>query len=182
MKIVFLDIDGVLVTGKYSREQYDANKWANDEYGDGFDATAVEALRVLLECTSAKIVVSSTWRHSGIIALREMWAKRNLPGEIIGVTPSLEHRFRGLEIKAWLSEKGFSHINWSSSGQVECSTKSGIESYLIIDDDSDMALSQLNHFICTNPEDGLTMSEAKFGIERLNNGVKGWRPYRSNEQ
>lgn len=182
MKVIFLDIDGVLVTGKYSREQYNAKKWSRDEYGDGFDVTAVEALRSVLDATGARLVISSTWRRSGLVALLEMWAKRGLPGEIIDVTGCSEHRVRGLEIDAWLNAKGFSHINWSSSQQAEYCQKSGIESYLIIDDDSDMTLNQLHHFICTDPETGLTAKDAIKAIRRLNNGVKGWRPFRQSEK
>lgn len=182
MKIIFLDIDGVLVTGKYSRKQYDEKDWKRDAYGDAFDPTAVAALTTLIASTGADLVISSTWRHSGIVALREMWEKRKLPGQILDVTPGSAARFRGLEIDAWLKTKGFSHINWSSSGQAEYCQKSGIESYLIIDDDSDMTLNQLNHFICTNPETGLTHDDVERGTERLNGGIKGWRPFRANEQ
>lgn len=182
MKIIFLDIDGVLVTGKYSREQYENKSWSRDRYGDGFDATAVAALTRILTATDAKIVVSSTWRDSGLPSLLEMWALRQLPGEVIGVTPRLSHRFRGLEINDWLSGRGFYHINHSSSIQQQYCQMSSIESYVILDDDSDMTLNQLHHFICTDPEYGLTEADADQAIERLNNGIKGWRPFRASEE
>ena len=70
MKIIFLDIDGVLNVYCESR----------DEYGCCFHSHLVENLRILIEQTGAKIVIISTWRFSGLEIIKEMWEKRNLPG------------------------------------------------------------------------------------------------------
>ena len=75
MRIVFLDIDNVL------------NVIERDEWGALFKQHFVNNLQKLLEVTGAKIIISSSWKDSGLKELRRMWEARNLPGEILDVTP-----------------------------------------------------------------------------------------------
>jgi hypothetical protein len=132
-KIIFLDIDGVLnVIGQGS-----------DEFGQKFHKHFEDNLRWVVEETGAEIVISSSWRFIGLNKMREMWKKRNLPGNIIDVTPReievVERgtcRFyddvsRGHEIQQWIDDNG-----------VDC--------YCIIDDDNDMLLSQMDNFVRTS--------------------------------
>ena len=63
-------------------------------------------------------------------------------GEIIGITPSLRAKGisipRGMEIKYYLeNDLGFHHINWSEEEQQKRMDESGVENYIIIDDDSE---------------------------------------------
>ena len=58
---------------------------------------------------------------------------------------------RGCEIERWLEDKGFRHINWSAEKQREYMNTSGIENYIILDDDSDMLYGQRHHFIHIPP-------------------------------
>lgn len=54
MKIIFLDIDGVLNSTKYDRER---------KQNDGnIDITRLALLKRLVDSTNAKIVLTSTWR------------------------------------------------------------------------------------------------------------------------
>ncbi len=66
-----------------------------------------------------------------------MWKHRNLPGEVIDITPDLgfndDDSVRGNEIKSWL-EKNIDIV----------------ETYCIIDDDEDMLSEQLNNFVKTS--------------------------------
>ena len=55
MKIVFLDIDGVL-----NSRQYDAHRGIND---GNVDVSRLELLKQLVERTGAKIVLTSSWRR-----------------------------------------------------------------------------------------------------------------------
>lgn len=56
MKIIFLDIDGVLnVFGK-----------SHDQYGKTFHKHFENNLKYIIEQTNAKIVLSSTWRFKGL--------------------------------------------------------------------------------------------------------------------
>ena len=135
MKVIFLDIDGVLNVMYPER----------DEYGSIFHPHLVENLRRLINETGAKIVISSSWRHSGEKVMKEMWAFRNLPGEVVGITPwfidndeetrSLpfkEKAERGQEIEAYLNE----HPE--------------ITNYVIIDDDDDTLPYQEPFFVKTS--------------------------------
>ena len=70
-KYTFLDFDGVINTPK------------------GKSAKKVVAnLRRLLERTDAKVVISSTWRLQGMEYIQQLWQEHQLPGEVIGLTPS----------------------------------------------------------------------------------------------
>ncbi len=164
-KIIFLDIDGVLAL--MHKE--------HDEYGSLFHEDFVNNLKKIIDETGAKIVISSSWRKSGFIEMLNMWKFRNLPGEIIDTTCSLyiqkgggiqfwndklnEHPTpkidgysipRGCEIEYWLKDKGYYHCSWDESKQEEIRKESGIESYVIIDDDTDMLYNQRNYFVRTS--------------------------------
>jgi len=123
MKIIFLDIDGVL---RVIPKDF-------DKYGGDFHETFIDNLRNIIQKTEAYIVISASMRTFGLSYMIKMWKYRNYPGEIIGITPSSEERHRGKEIKFWLDN---------------CIDP--IESYVILDDDTDMLLEQLNHFVKTS--------------------------------
>lgn len=156
MKVLFLDIDGVLNT-KYWYTQMSRNT-PKDKYGYAFDPNTVANLKRIVEETGADIVISSSWKCMGLTQMEDMWNDRNLPGKIIGITPnsvsdelllnadidSIElFHIRGEEIKEWLSEHG----KWVSN-------------YAIIDDMDNMLPEQLSHFVQTNPEVGITEDDA----------------------
>lgn len=147
MKILFLDIDGVL----------------NILNSGGLYALNKKRLRILediIKDTGAKIVLSSTWRkdNTAFRKLTRVLAYRGL--KIYDVTPDfsyqpqkpLERAYRGHEIQDWLDR----HPE--------------VENYVIIDDDSDMKDSQLRHFVQTDPNTGLTETLAYRIKYKLNNG------------
>jgi len=160
MKIIFLDIDGVLNCESAYRNgecQYQEWVWEDgrkDHY-QKFCIRSKELLNKLIDETGAKIVISSTWRQSGIEFMRKVWAMEKMSGEIIGITPSMRAKGfnipRGMEIKFYLSEMGFIHINWSKEEQQKRMDESGVDNYIIIDDDSDMLYGQRNHFVHVLP-------------------------------
>lgn len=168
MKVIFLDIDGVLNTESYitavwdvvermdkiSNSKNNIMEYLHDQYGSLFDPMAIRFLKHICDQTGAKIVISSTWRHSGLGEMQDMWKHRNLPSEVIGITPDHSRKTgstlqRGKEIAEWLSE----HTD--------------VESYVIIDDDADMESEQFRNFVNTDPQYGLTKSDAKKAIEIL---------------
>lgn len=148
MKVIFLDIDGVLNLIPQGR----------DEFGDCFHPHLVENLRHVIERTGAAIVISSTWRMNGLSEMKRMWEMRDLPGIVIDVTPFLNTP-RGEEIAEWLRENP-------------------VTDYAIIDDDIDMLPEQMHRFVKTSGnhdhEDkvdigyGLTKKCAEKVIEILN--------------
>lgn len=147
MKIIFLDVDGVL----------------NMHGSGGLFTLNKKRLRLLEEiviATDARIVVSSTWRNdsSHMKKLLNTLGYRGI--KIIGVTENLgksstgDRYYRGHEIQKWLNEH------------------SCIEQYVILDDDSDMLDSQLRNFVQTDGTIGLTDTLAYRAIYILNNGPK----------
>ena len=172
MKIIFLDIDGVLNCEDGYREGL-------CEYVGGhqsFYPPSKDLINLLIEETGAKIVISSSWRKDGLDRMKEIWKAEGMSGEVIDTTPSLylqkngsiyfwnghesKHPTpkirgysipRGCEIEYWLKDKGFSHINWSREEQEEYILRSGIVNYVIIDDDSDMLYGQRNNFVHVYP-------------------------------
>lgn len=134
-KIIFLDIDGVLNVISQGR----------DEFGSLFHKHFEDNLRWIIEKTGAKIVISSTWRMNGLKFMKEMWLKRNLPGEVIDITPTeVDVVNRGTCEFYDLVDRGFEIQQWIDDHKDE------IESYCIIDDDNDMLPSQINNFIRTS--------------------------------
>ena len=86
MKVIFLDIDGVLNTGWWYT-QMDKNT-PKDKYGYAFDPNSVANLKKIIDETGADIVISSSWKSFGLSELEEMWQDRGLPGKLIGITPN----------------------------------------------------------------------------------------------
>jgi hypothetical protein len=146
MKIIFLDIDGVLNT---------SCKREGDVFTDEgiLNTELVAKLNRLISATNAKIVISSTWRK---ICTQEEIEKAlqsvGFVGEIVGMTPNSSHGFRGLEIREWMRGR------------------KDIDNYIIIDDDSDMLLWQANHFFNIDCEFGLT-DKIVYKATRFLNGV-----------
>ena len=94
MRVIFLDIDGVLNVESYIVNVYDICKRVNidpyqhmrDEYGHLFCPLTIRYLNWIIESCDAKIVISSTWRMIGLEKIRLLWSTRNLPGKIVGIT------------------------------------------------------------------------------------------------
>jgi hypothetical protein len=91
MKVIFLDVDGVLVL-----------------WGSAFDPTCMYNLKTIIDQTDAKIVVSSTWRLYGcydqlLDGLDYYGIDKN---RVIGKTPdiSFNNVGRHVEILSWLSD------------------------------------------------------------------------------
>ena len=131
MKIIFLDIDGVL----------NVIPQGHDAFGGIFHADFVDNLKRIIDETDAKIVISSSWRHSGLQKMLDMWEFRNLPGEVIGVTPDL-YRFLDFE--------GERTMVRGDEIQAILNIHPEITHYVILDDDTDMLKHQLGNFVQTS--------------------------------
>jgi hypothetical protein len=186
MKIIFLDIDGVLnCENAYRSGECKYVEWVdrNEEvdHHQSFCSWSRQWLNKLIEETGAKIVISSTWRSSGIEWMRDVWKFEKMSGEIIGITPNFRGDIngytipRGCEIEKWLKDNDFYHVNWSQEAQENVIDKSGIENYIIIDDDSDMLYGQRKHFVHVLPsprnKDGFTEEHYNLGLEILSKSV-----------
>ena len=154
-KYIFLDIDGILNTGR--SDHLDPAR-----YGHHFDNGAVQNLRRIIDCTGAVIVISSSWRHMGMSKLQELWSKWNLPGELAGCTPgcwgdSRTFNSRGEEIQHWLKYNAMKFSNTTFR-------------YVIIDDfdKSEAIEGQEDKWITANPHFGLSSVNAIDAINILN--------------
>lgn len=124
MRVLFLDVDGVLVHSGTAG----LGKLTNEPFGTSFyhaatvDSTCVQRILRIVEATGAVIVVTSTWRRfdGQSTALRRAFLtagveRRALRGLFVGSTPHIGEN-RPLEVTTWLSEHP------------------GVEKYLVIDD------------------------------------------------
>lgn len=173
MKILFLDIDGVLNSTDYMNSLYmlarikynskinnsEVFQACRDKYGHLFDPRCVNFLKVIVKSTDCKIVISSTWRKSSLEVMKNLWIDRNLSGKIIGITPKFnESMCRGKEIDSWLSAY---------------SIDLNVETYCIVDDDTiDMLPHQQKHVVKTSNRFGLDMQSTEKILKILNNENK----------
>lgn len=159
-KVIFLDIDGVIQSPRYCVSTQQTGVMC------AFEPAAMNFLRIILENTGAKIVISSTWRigdyetsrnelkmifcacgYSEIAeAFHTDWRTENL------------NAIRGTEIKEWLDR----HKN--------------IKEYLILDDDNDMLPEQKDRFVKTDPMNGFLLQHFDdalmvFGIDSSKLGL-----------
>lgn len=163
MKLIFLDIDGVLNFQSHFEDLYRGQRPTGlvtskllEYHSQMINFEALKRVELLCEKTKASIVISSTWRrYMDKDRMNELFRycglKNDLP--IIGSTPYLYlNEFgnlpRGCEINQYLEKEfQFRSIYWSEEEQQKYIDKSGIENYIILDDDSDMLYNQRNHFI-----------------------------------
>ena len=166
MKYLFLDIDGVLNTGRYQNLLMESGLHFFDDDGALFDPVAIENLKYIVEMTSAKIVLTSTWRMDGIDAMREMWERRRMPSYIYGITPHSLTRFADIDThnewsKHAVGSRGMEVNEWL------CRNAKVANAYAILDDEDDFLLFQAKHVALTNPYNGLTKEIADMVIQML---------------
>ena len=161
IKLIFLDIDGVLNNGAmhHSKEWHNIINDIKTSHGR-LSSINIKNLNKLTTDTGAKIVISSTWRIlEDLSTLSKILYDAGVTGEIIGVTPELhQYTVRGNEIKKYLDD------NYSGDGNVEP------VNYVILDDDSDMLYWQKNQFFWCDPFCGLSPGVA-YRAARFLNGV-----------
>ena len=150
MKIIFLDID------------YVVNCWSTKERAPsgviGVEQRLIAYIKEIVDATSAKIVLSSTWRKDWAFNLldgkdwnylREEFAKQDL--HFFDYTPIRRDSHRGKEIKEWLENTGYD-----------------VSSYVIIDDEMfDIKDLHEGHMVQTYFNDGINPSAVKIAVEIL---------------
>ena len=111
MKVIFLDIDGVLNSDEYldKVKKSDIQGIERD-----IDVGKVKLLKRAIDETGARVVLSSSWRYTrNARYLKELLANYEIR---VDSTPYIQD-IRGLEIKKWLSEN------------------QGVEDFIILDDE-----------------------------------------------
>lgn len=150
MKIIFLDIDGVV------------NCWETKERAPskviGVEQRLISHIKEIVDATGAKLVLSSTWRKDWAFDLmdgrdwhylRDEFAKQDL--YFLDYTPSRRDSHRGEEIKEWLESTGYD-----------------VESYVIIDDEMyDIWELHDGHTVQTSFNYGISEGAVKKAIKIL---------------
>jgi hypothetical protein len=140
MKLICLDIDGVLNTNE---------SCAKGQQFDSLDLDCVARVSKICKLTGAKILITSTWRkYFTLEEMTSMLKAKGLTAEIVGITPVLDRRERGDEIKAWFKK-----------------AQEPIEAFVILDDDDDMG-NLFPHLV--RIEDGLLDKHVEEALRILN--------------
>lgn len=157
MKIIFLDIDGVV-------NCFDTKERINGIIG--VEQSKIELIKQIVDATGAKIVLSSTWRlgwfyenqpgHEGDTKewyyLRDKFAEQGL--YFLDYTPLHKNRHRGIEIQQWIDSVS---DDWD------------IDSYVVIDDNMyEIREMHKGHMVKTSYADGITPGAVKMAIQILN--------------
>lgn len=145
MKVLFLDIDGVIATPD--------NKWeAVPE--------KISLIRKICEATDCKIVISSSWRRNNVENTREAFRSR------------LRKLFKEYPDVKWFVENIYDitpYTGCARGHEIErYLNKHKVDKYVIVDDDSDMLDEQLYHFVQIDWGIGLTERESELAIKILN--------------
>lgn len=111
MKVIFLDIDGVLNSDEYLDKVKNSDIQGIER---DIDVEKVKLLKRAIDETGARVVLSSSWRYTrNARYLKELLANYEIR---VDSTPYIRDE-RGLEIKKWLSEN------------------QGVEDFIILDDE-----------------------------------------------
>jgi hypothetical protein len=157
MKIIFLDIDGVLNS---ESEDYEGKLWRLSE-------PAISRVNTIAERTGARIVLTSDWRrYHGLQRCGEVLRAHGLDANIVDATPNLEsprtvheedfeptayfERLRRSEIDAWMQLHD-------------------VHAFVVIDDLAVFAREHPN-MILTDATTGLTEDDAARSIAVLLRG------------
>lgn len=141
MKVIFLDVDGVLNNNDYSMGKIQENK--------------VKLLKQIVDSTGASLVLSSDWRNwwdkpdEDFRLLIELLSKYDMG--LLSKTPITKHGYRGAEIHQWLNE-------WEGET---------IERFVILDDNDDMK-PYMDRLVKTLHNRGLTKADTEKAKKLLN--------------
>lgn len=169
MKIIFLDIDGVMNNDLWHNSKDFRNLFLDDEDNRPYiyyDPRCVSLLNEITSETGAGIVMSSTHRkyYDSLDDIKKVFKQVGIKGELIDITPTIVYKNlgesvpRGVEIKNWIEKNeellGVKYYMYKD--------------YVILDDDSDMLYNQRNNFFWVDRFAGLTNNIAYKVINFLN--------------
>lgn len=151
MKVIFLDIDGVLNSwDDYNDRCKNLKKEERPSFGD-IEERPLMLLKELIEVTNAKVVLSSSWRKSIFLTSEVYKALSTMGIELYDITPILPSGNRAEEIREWLKDKE-------------------VESFVILDDDSfEFKGNELSkNLVKTTMDSGLQKEHVEEAIRILN--------------
>ncbi|HEU4409050.1 MAG TPA: HAD domain-containing protein [Polyangiaceae bacterium] len=148
MRVLFLDIDGVLNSTRTRPAD-------PQSLVDWLEPACVTALDAIVAATGAAVVVTSSWRIGRTRdELAAALAARGFRGRVAGVTPDLRAARLGRddEIEAWLRAEG-----------------AGVEAYVIVDDALSLGRLEPRHYR-TSPTRGLRADDVEAVATLLRDG------------
>lgn len=150
MRVIFLDVDGVL-----------NNRHTRVTTSDGWcfvDDHLIARLKRLLNLSGAQLVLSSTWR--------EGWHQEDESKNDISFT-ELRNKFNEFGIEIFDRTGEMRPHRWQSIKEyMERPREDPIEHFVIIDDWDDMG-EYIDHLVWTNPSTGLTDDDVIDALEIL---------------
>lgn len=131
MKLLFLDIDGVMTSNSLIKEEGTAGKLYP------FSKNSVIALNNILESNNVKIILTSSWRTVFSVEKQcQIFEENGVSQMPRGATIDLGFENRSMEIQEYLERRE-------------------VKGFVILDD---MAIEGFDdHFLRINPETGLTL-------------------------
>lgn len=155
MKVIFLDFDGVITT--------EASEWR-------LDTDKMLLVKRICDETSAKIVISSSWRRFTLEDTFNMLSEYEQNGKEVPFI--LKNYVVGVTNRMFAFKEGNVHIHYGLPRGCEISRylteHKDISKYVILDDDTDMLLEQAPYFINTNWGLGISEQDVEKAIEILN--------------
>lgn len=151
MNYIFLDWDGVMLSGHYLYTRPEPHQNYPQRY---IDPEAVKRLNRITDATGAMIVISSTKRMEfNLQELREIFGEAGVTAIIKDVTPKM-YQQRGVEIQTWLD-----------------ACADDFDRFVILDDDSDMG-DLMPFLVKTQFMDGLQDEHVEQAVNLINLGHK----------
>ena len=158
MKVIFLDVDGVLNSEEDLKIYREKNGITGCILYDNVEERPLKLLKQIVDVTGAVVVLSSSWRlgygktesiFGGRLYEKVRSALEANGMEIYDITPHIVGAQRGDEIKQWLSNK------------------QDVESFVILDDDLDMGEYTSTNLIQTTYKYGLLPKHVEHAIKKL---------------
>ena len=184
MKLLFLDIDGVLNSEEYAIwcTENDKGKEYIKNGGNIFiDKKAVYRIKELCEKYNVRLVISSSWRIFTLEATKHEFERYKdlipLNKYIVGITPNyinLDNIPRGKEIDDFLTivlDKSAQTYNIALYDIKFFNSDNLNIEYCIIDDDKDMLDKQMNNFVHIDNYKGITDNDIE-NIKQILNIVQ----------
>lgn len=152
MRCLFLDFDGVLNNRKFLLESEE------EDPDRELDPKAMRLVNDLISRSGAEVVVSSSWRMGKAIpTLQRILDNAGFNGRVLDATPEIDvlpdgtRAIRGNEIQHWLT-----------------TTDHEVESFVILDDDSDMG-DLMPYLVQTSFDTGITQDHVERALGILLN-------------
>lgn len=155
--IIFLNIDGVLISENYILKNSNDAKALytkiDNNYYMNFEKSKIELIKQLIDNTNACIVIVSYWcENNDLTKIKKIFEKYQLSDKIIDIVPYTPKK-SGYRVKSWINKKSdnFPYIN--------------NKNFVIIDND-ETGILENKHIKC-NSECGLTEDDISSSIKLL---------------